>query len=156
LYYRLSVFPVQLPPLRDRADDISMLVHFLLNRFSSRIGRRFDGVSQHTMQRLRNYSWPGNVRELENILERAVILANGPMLEIESEVFTGGGPSESAESKSSNATLEEVERNHIIDVLRQTNWVIEGPRGAGQILGIHPNTLRSRLKKLGITRSDYE
>jgi PAS domain S-box-containing protein len=156
LFYRLNVFPVHLPPLRERADDISMLVHFLLNRFSSRIGRRFDGVSPDTMQRLRNYSWPGNVRELENVLERAVILANGSMLEIEAEVFAGAGVPESAESKVSNATLEEVERNHIIETLRQTNWVIEGPRGAGQRLGIHPNTLRSRLKKLGISKFDHE
>src|SRR5262249_23484758 len=110
-----------------------------------RIGRRVDGVSAATMQRLQAYSWPGNVRELENVIERAVILANGPTLEI----TLGDAPTAEAPGES---TLEDVERAHILHVLGQTDWVIDGPGGAAKILDLHPNTLRSRMKRLGISR----
>jgi len=153
LYYRLGVFPIQLPALRERTDDIPLLVRFFLDKFSTRIGKRVDGVSRETMQRLTAYFWPGNVRELENILERAVILATGPTLEI--------GPDILSEPVSATATgprlaLEDVERNHILNVLGQTGWVIDGPKGAASLLGLHPNTLRSRLKKLGIERASHD
>jgi PAS domain S-box-containing protein len=157
LYYRLSVFPIHLPPLRQRREDLPLLVHFLVNKFAARIGKRLESVSRQTLQRLLAYSWPGNVRELENVLERAVILANGTTLEIGPEVLAtaaGDGPVESAAGLLT--TLEAVERSHIIAVLRQTHWVIDGPRGAARILGLHPNTLRSRLKKLGISRATHE
>jgi PAS domain S-box-containing protein len=156
LYYRLSVFPIHLPSLRERTEDIPLLVHFLANKFATRIGMCIDQVSQATMQRLLAYQWPGNVRELENILERAVILANSPTLEIEADVLTGAEAASAASAKPPPGKLEAVERNHILAVLQQTNWVIDGPRGAAQILGLHPNTLRSRMKKLGITRSAHE
>src|SRR5271165_4261918 len=153
LYYRLSVFPILLPPLRERSEDVPLLVRFLLDRFAARIGKSVDAISQETMQRLTAYSWPGNVRELENILERAVILATGPTLEIGPDILsepvlaTAAGP---------GSALEDVERNHILNVLGQTGWVIEGPKGAATLLSLHPNTLRSRLKKLGIERASHD
>jgi PAS domain S-box-containing protein len=153
LYYRLSVFPIALPPLRDRVEDIPLLVRFLVDKFATRTGRRLDGVSPETMRRLVAYPWPGNIRELENVIERAAILATGPTLEVDAELATG--PSVRAEDPS-DCSLEAVERRHIIAVLRQTHWVIDGPRGAAQVLGLHPNTLRSRLKKLGVTRSSHQ
>jgi PAS domain S-box-containing protein len=163
LYYRLNVFPLALPPLRDRVGDIPLLVQFLVAKFMARVGVRIESVGQATMQRLQSYRWPGNIRELENILERAIILSNGPILEIDPEVF--GSPASPVVSSpvSSGETpgrqmesLESAERNHILAVLDQTDWVIEGPRGAAKILDLHPNTLRSRMKKLGISRSTHD
>ncbi len=154
LYYRLNVFPLPLPPLRERAEDIPLLVRFLVEKFAARIGNRVDGVSLETMRRLAAYRWPGNIRELENVLERAVILTTTPTLDLEIDVEH---PSISVPMEDlSIPSLEDVERRHIETVLRQTQWVIDGPRGAAQILGLHPNTLRSRLKKLGISRSSHE
>ena len=153
LYYRLGVFPVQLPALRERTDDIPLLVRLFLDKFSTRIGKRVDGVSRATMQRLTAYFWPGNVRELENILERAVILATGPTLEIGPDIL---GEPVSATATGPRLALEDVERNHIQSVLGQTGWVIDGPKGAATLLGLHPNTLRSRLKKLGIERGFHD
>jgi PAS domain S-box-containing protein len=150
LYYRLSVFPLQLPPLRERRADIPPLALFLINKFASRIGKRIDGVGKETMGRLLAYAWPGNVRELENIIERAVILANGTILEIDPNILSLTRPTAEA---SQELTLEGIERDHIVKVLKQTNWVIDGPRGAAKILNLHPNTLRSRMKKLGISRN---
>jgi PAS domain S-box-containing protein len=154
LYYRLSVFPVPLPPLRERAEDIPLLVRFLVDRFAACIGKRIEGVSQATLRRLADYRWPGNVRELENVLERAVILAAGPVLDF--EVDGDHPPAAAPIENRSPPSLEEVERRHILAVLGRTNWVIDGPRGAAGILGLHPNTLRSRLKKLGIARSAHD
>jgi PAS domain S-box-containing protein len=148
LYYRLSVFPVQVPPLRDRKEDIPPLAHFLVNKFASRIGKRINGVGKETMRRLLAYAWPGNVRELENIIERAVILANGSILEIDPDILSQAHPTAPA---SQEFTLQGIERDHIVKVLEQTDGVIGGPRGAAKILNIHPNTLRSRMKKLGIS-----
>jgi formate hydrogenlyase transcriptional activator len=151
LYYRLSVFPVQLPPLRDRQEDIPPLVLFLVNNFAMRIGKRIDGVDKETMHRLLSYSWPGNVRELENVIERAVILANGSTLQIDPDILAPGPPLADALPE---GTMQGVERDHISNVLRQTRGVIDGPHGAAKILNLHPNTLRSRMKKLGIGRND--
>ena len=153
LFYRLNVFPLALPPLRERADDIPLLAHFFANKFVTRIGKRLHGISGQTMQRLLAYPWPGNIRELENILERAVILAQGDTLEIGSDLLPASVPAAPGAGQLDLATLE---RNHIITVLGQTAWVIDGPRGAAKILGLHANTLRSRMKKLGITRSAHE
>jgi PAS domain S-box-containing protein len=155
VYYRLSVFPLRLPPLRERVEDIPLLARFLLDRFAARVGRRFDGIAPETLSRLLAYPWPGNVRELENVLERAVILATGPVLEIDREVL-GPPPAETASAPAPPSTLEDVEREHMLTVLRQTRWVIAGPRGAAAALGLHPNTLRSRLKKLGIARPAHD
>jgi transcriptional regulator with GAF, ATPase, and Fis domain len=153
LYYRLSVFPLQLPPLRERTQDIPLLTKFLLDKFAARVGRRFEGIDPGTMRRLMAYPWPGNVRELQNVLERAVILATGLTLVVDPDVL--GQPGADPAGKPS-AALEDVERDHILAVLRQTKWVIDGPRGAAAVLGLHPNTLRSRLKKLGLSRSSHE
>jgi formate hydrogenlyase transcriptional activator len=154
LYYRLNVFPVPLPPLRDRTEDIPLLARFLVDKFATRIGRRVEAISEDTIRRLIAYRWPGNIRELENVLERAVILAAGPMLEVEIGGEIPSGPT--AIEDTSLCSLEAIERRHMVGVLRQTDWLIEGPRGAARILGLHPNTLRSRLKKLGIARSSHE
>ncbi|MBI1915351.1 MAG: sigma 54-interacting transcriptional regulator [Planctomycetes bacterium] len=175
LYYRLSVFPVRLPPLRERPEDIPLLAHFLVDKFAMRIGKRIEGISQATMQHLLDYAWPGNVRELENVLERAVILTRSSVLEIDASVLPGGPPREGEAPAEPGRrlgrslalpgeppaggqapTLEAVECEHIRAVLRQTNGVIDGPAGAARILGLHPNTLRSRMKKLGITRPGHD
>ncbi len=170
LYYRLNVFPIPLPPLRDRVGDVPLLVNFLVGRFAARVGLRIDSVGKATMERLSHYSWPGNVRELENVLERAVILSNGPTLEIDPEVFASAtaaraanaspptpSASESEESAAAGArppleNLEANTRNHILTALDKSGWVIDGAGGAAKILGLPPNTLRSRMKKLGIVR----
>jgi PAS domain S-box-containing protein len=175
LYYRLNVFPISLPPLRERADDVPLLVQHLVRKFSAGIGVRIDSVAKATMERLSRYTWPGNVRELENILERAVILSNGRTLEIDEKVFassteplhpaTGatkpqdkGGDDELA-SRTLSPPLESLEsstRGHILAALEKSRWVIDGPRGAAKILALRPNTLRSRMKKLGIMRAAHE
>jgi PAS domain S-box-containing protein len=170
LYYRLSVFPLHLPPLRDRQEDIPSLAHFLVNKFASRIGKRIVEIDKDTMRRLLAYRWPGNVRELENVIERAVILSNGSKLEIGPEVLSVRAapvtlsPFPGGEGKVRDvvtvghqpATLEDTEREHILTVLHQTGWVVAGPRGAAKILALHPNTLRSRMKKLGIHHADHD
>lgn len=176
LYYRLNVFPIELPPLRDRQADVPLLVHFLVTRFAARVGVRVESVAKDTMQRLSHYSWPGNVRELENVLERAVILSNSPILEIDPEVFaaaiaarsSGDGPPTPpapehegrAAAGAGHATplesLKSITRSHIVAALEQSSWTIDGPYGAAKLLGIHPNTLRGRMKKLGIARAPKE
>ncbi|MBX9580306.1 MAG: sigma 54-interacting transcriptional regulator [Gemmataceae bacterium] len=153
LFYRLNVFPVPLPPLRDRPDDISLLVHFVVAKLAARMGKRVDAVGPDTLALLTAYPWPGNVRELENVLERAVILADGPVLEIDPEVLPVGPESPEPNGlEPTSRTLQAVEREHILAALTQSGWVIEGPGGAARLLGLHPNTLRSRLKRFGIAR----
>ena len=161
MYYRLNVFPITLPPLRDRLGDVPLLVQFLVGKFGARVGRRIEAIEQETMERLVRYRWPGNVRELENILERAIILCNGSALAIDPEVFTATAKDTTPAGRDSlpppgnrhaGESLESIERSHILAVLTQTDWVVEGSRGAAKILDLHPNTLRSRLKKLGIKR----
>lgn len=147
LLYRLNVFPIEVPPLSARAADIPSLVSRFITKFSTKLGKRFEGVSHATMDRLMTYSWPGNIRELENVIERATILANGPMLQID-DAFLHAGPAPSHRE----GTMEEVERAYILQVLQETNWVIEGKQGAATRLDLHPNTLRSRMKKLGINK----
>ncbi len=137
---------------RDLYAEVSARI-VLLDRFATRIGKSVDCVSQETMQRLIAYSWPGNIRELENVLERAVILATGPTLEIGLDVLS---EPVSATAAGPRLALEDVERDHILNVLGQTGWVIDGPKGAATVLGLHPNTLRSRLKKLGIERAPHD
>jgi PAS domain S-box-containing protein len=164
LFYRLNVFPVRLPSLRERRDDIPLLVHYLVNKFALRIGKRLDGVSPATMQRLQDYPWPGNIRELENVLERAVILATEDTLDIGPDLLpvssSGLVPPKRVAAPQPAAverqpSLETVERNYILTILQQTNWVITGPRGAAQLLGLPPSTLRNRMKKLSITRDPH-
>jgi formate hydrogenlyase transcriptional activator len=153
LYYRLNVFPIQVPPLRRRMDDISILVRFLVRKYAMQVGKKIEFVSQETMQRLLSYPWPGNVRELENVIERAVILCSGNALEISPQVLPGAPSTQPQAPAPANRTaLRDVERDHILSILRESNWVIEGAHGAATKLNMHPNTLRSRLKKLGIAR----
>ena len=158
LYYRLSVFPLLVPPLRDRQDDIPSLALFLLNKFASRIGKRIDGIDKDTMRRLLAYVWPGNVRELENVVERAVILTRGTTLEIGADVLSSSVEVSPREQPAISpfATLEATQREHILAALRQTGGIVGGPRGAAKILALHPNTLRSRMKKLGIHHAPHE
>jgi formate hydrogenlyase transcriptional activator len=158
LFYRLNVFPVQVPSLRDRKGDVPLLAHFLLNKFKTRIGKTIDEIGAEAISRLQAYHWPGNVRELENIIERAVILSEGSVLGIDPEVLPEGLAGEqttsSSEASSAPNSLVAIERDHIRRVLEKTGGVIDGPNGAAKVLDLHPNTLRSRMKKLGIGRGD--
>jgi formate hydrogenlyase transcriptional activator len=153
LFYRLNVFPLHLPPLRDRKVDVPLLATYFALRFANRLGKHLDGIDEPTLERLSNYPWPGNIRELENIMERAMILCTESMLQVPPEMLpTVSLNSHQASASRSGTDLESVEREHILATLTQTDWVIEGARGAAQLLGLHPNTLRSRMKKLGISR----
>jgi formate hydrogenlyase transcriptional activator len=166
LYYRLNVFPVQLPPLRERRDDVPPLVHYFVRRFSLKIGRKITRIQRETMERLASYAWPGNVRELENVIERAVILSRGIELEVAADILSEvapvvhaqaaplrPAPEEERHEPALPQSIEQVERNHILEVLMRTNWRIEGADGAAALLNMNPSTLRSRMKKLGVRRS---
>jgi formate hydrogenlyase transcriptional activator len=148
LFYRLNVFPLESPALRERKDDIPLLVNFFLSKFGKKLGKSVRGVSQKSMEALRNYDWPGNVRELQNVIERAVVVARGPVVRVDESML----PAEDTLGVSRIDTLENVERHHIIRALNETNWVIHGKKGAAEILGINPSTLRSRMEKLGIKK----
>jgi len=157
LYYRLNVFPVNVPPLRDRREDIPLLVHYFVARFAAKIGRRVARVSPDVIGRLAAYSWPGNIRELENVIERAVILSSGTELTTVPDL-AASPPVAAAEpqpptSAMAGLALDDIERQHIVAVLRKSGWRIEGPQGAARLLDLNPSTLRSRIKKLGIERS---
>lgn len=150
LFYRLHVFPIHVPPLRERTEDIPFLVRHFAQHFARRMKKRIDTISTETMHALVRYPWPGNIRELQNIIERAVILSKGPTLKVPLSDLK----SRTAENGQKNglATLEEVERRHILAVLEQTNWVFAGPNGAAARLGIKRSTLQFRMQKLGISR----
>jgi formate hydrogenlyase transcriptional activator len=171
LFYRLNVLPIEVPPLRSRRADIPQLVTFFLSGFVKKFGKRISSISPETMARLTSYAWPGNIRELQNIVERAVVLCDGPVLELDQELVPISGlasaatPGEAREapghadpgaatpgepSSAELPTLEEAERRHIVAALERTGGVIHGPRGAARILDLHPNTLRSRMERLGI------
>ncbi|HEY8095254.1 MAG TPA: sigma 54-interacting transcriptional regulator [Methylobacter sp.] len=150
LYYRLNVFPVEVPALRQRVTDIPLLARFFLTKYAKKFGKRFDDIDPAGLEYLRQYAWPGNVRELQNVIERAVILSQGSLLEIAPLQPTRAHP-EAATGKL--RTLEAVEREHIMRTLEATNWQISGVKGAAAILGMNPNTLRSRMLKLGISRT---
>jgi formate hydrogenlyase transcriptional activator len=155
LYYRLNVFPVSLPALRERAEDIPLLVHFFAHKFAKQMQKRIERIPADTMAELTGYAWPGNIRELQNLVERAVILSRGPVLEIPlaelkraAEIATDftGAPS----------TLKAAEREHILRALRESNWVVSGPAGAAARLGLKRTTLNHRMRKLGIARPKPE
>jgi len=175
LFYRLNVLPIEVPPLRSRRADIPQLVTFFLAGFVKKFGKRISAIAPETMARLTAYAWPGNIRELQNIVERAVVLCEGPVLELDQDlapisrterpgamaavpdeaqedlgpVRTGAtAPPEAGSAEL--PTLEEAERRHIVAALERTGGVIHGPRGAARILDLHPNTLRSRMERLGI------
>ena len=149
LYFRLSVFPVQVPPLRDRREDIPLLVWACINRRQLALGRHIERVPKRAMEALMAYAWPGNVRELENVIERALILSTGSALRIEE---TLGAAARGATGHPSVERLDDVERAHIRRVLESCGWKVGGRGHAAEKLGLHPNTLRSRMQKLGIRR----
>jgi transcriptional regulator with GAF, ATPase, and Fis domain len=145
LFYRLNVFPIHVPPLRERREDIPQLVWSFIEEYSERMGKRIDSIPRRSMETLQHYAWPGNVREIRNTVERAMILCTGNVLRIE--------PPTTPESKAfQNQTLEEVQRAHILQVLEQTGWKVRGKNGAAEVLGLKPSTLESRMSKLGIKR----
>jgi formate hydrogenlyase transcriptional activator len=177
LFYRLNVFPLELPPLRDRRSDIPELANFFLQRFANKFGRKIQAPAKETMDLLMNYSWPGNIRELQNIIERAVVLATGPVLSVDPAFLPRTPPvgvprqtspvappaadplvAENAgrSAETSFPSLEHMERNHILAALKRSAGVIDGPRGAARILNLHPNTLRSRMSKLGVNRRRHD
>jgi formate hydrogenlyase transcriptional activator len=151
LYYRLNVFPITLPPLRDRADDVPRLVRHLTQKFARRMGRQIETISTDVMDALVHYRWPGNVRELENVVERAVILSPGTELQIPDGVLKSIAV-KSAKPSSGSATLADAEREHILRTLSDTNWVLGGANGAAAKLGMKRTTLQSKMKKLNISR----
>jgi formate hydrogenlyase transcriptional activator len=173
LYYRLNVFPIQVPPLRARAEDIPALAQYFLERFARKLGKPLRAIDPETLAMLKAHSWPGNIRDLQNTIERAVILSEGDMLRVEWQLapapqscFTAAAhagasaPASAAPASSGNGsgvhTLEEIERQHFIQVLRKTRGVIEGPNGAARLLDLKPSTARFRIKRLGIRREHYE
>ena len=145
LFYRLNVFPIQVPPLRDRVDDIPLLVWRFVEEFSNRLGRHVEVIPDETMAALRRYSWPGNIRELRNVVERAMIVATGPRLTIRL-------PAAPPAVRHPASTLADVTREHIRAVLDSAGWRIRGPGGAAERLGMKPTTLETRMARLGLSR----
>ncbi|GMU84495.1 MAG: sigma-54-dependent Fis family transcriptional regulator [Planctomycetota bacterium] len=154
LYYRLNVFPVSLPPLRERPDDIPRLVRHFTQSFARRMGRRLETIPASVMDALVHYSWPGNVRELQNVIERAVILSKGPTLQIAAADLEAPAEPPADPRGGGSDTLSDAEREHILRVLRETNWVLGGPKGAADRLGMKRSTLHWKMKKLGISRPE--
>ncbi len=153
LFYRLNVFPLQMPPLRERRTDIPLLARHFLAKFARKLGKPLTDIAPASLERLRRYSWPGNIRELQNVIERAAVLARTPIVEVDTGLDTGLDSGLDAEvRKPLPGTLEDMERAHILRVLQETAWVIEGKKGAAAILGLGASTLRSRMQKLGIKR----
>jgi formate hydrogenlyase transcriptional activator len=170
LFYRLNVFPIELPPLRERRSDIPQLVAFCISRFSKRLGKKIDGVSRESMENLVNYPWPGNIRELQNVIERAVVLSVDPTLWLDRDLMPVTASAKGVRAPETDApehlpadrkspqpllTLDEIDRNHILVALQHAGGVVDGPKGAARILNLHPNTLRHRMGKLGIKGSRH-
>ena len=158
LYYRLNVIPLWVPPLRDRRSDIPELVMVFLQQSAKRSGKAVQSVSGETMRSLVGYSWPGNIRELQNVVERGVVLSKGSTLQLGADLLPVERSETSVEQESVTDTghldsLEGIQRRHILRILERTGWVISGPRGAGAVLDLHPNTLRSLMNRLGIRRA---
>jgi transcriptional regulator with GAF, ATPase, and Fis domain/streptogramin lyase len=149
LFYRLNVFPVKIPPLRDRKEDIHLLVKHFIQKHARKIGREVNAVPQYVLETLQQYHWPGNVRELENVIERAMIISKGNKLLLGDWVPQNNG---SSNGKAHFLTLEESEKHHILEALEKTGWRVSGEKGAAKILGLNPKTLESRIKKLNIHR----
>ncbi len=163
LYYRLAVYPILVPPLRERKNDIKLLAGKFLLEAGQRLGRTFDGIPRKILEALESYDWPGNVRELQNVIDRAAVISSGTGFQLPEEWMQGGskgkaarddytGASAKVQTQPQDTTLEDLERAHILRVLKDTHWRIEGPKGAAVILGLNPSTLRSRMSKLGIGR----
>ena len=159
LYYRLAVYPIQMPPLRERKEDIKLMAEMFLKETNRRLGKSFEAIPRRVLDELERYDWPGNVRELQNVIERAAVTSTGRSLQLpeswhpdgQTKGFAQNGAADSA-AHAAGDTLEDRERAHILQILDQTHWRIEGPKGAAVVLGIRPSTLRSRMQKLGIQR----
>ncbi len=148
LYYRLNVFPIICPSLRSRRDDIPPLVNHFIQKYNLKAGKDINSVPQKAMNSLKNYHWPGNVRELENIIERAVVISDGELLQLGDWLSKKTGPA----SRKQVLNLDELQKNHILQILDMTHWRVRGKEGAAQLLGINPTTLESRMQKLGIKK----
>jgi DNA-binding NtrC family response regulator len=149
LYYRLNVFPINVPSLRDRRDDIPLLVRHFANKYARRMGKQIESIPTETMDALSRYTWPGNIRELQNLMERAALLSNGPLLRVPlGEIFTDSGPG----AITGGNALEQSGREQILRALRETNWVVGGTRGAAARLGLKRTGLAYKMQKLGISR----
>jgi transcriptional regulator with GAF, ATPase, and Fis domain len=151
LYYRLNVFPIRVPPLRERMDDVPLLVQSFVQEFSRTMKKVIDAVPQTALDSLLRHDWPGNIRELRNVIERAMIVTQGDVLALDVPRGRQGEPLTAPAS----TKLDDVERSHILEVLEQTGWRISGPRGAAAALGVKPTTLEYRMTKLGITRPGH-
>ena len=149
LFYRLDVFPIELPPLRERREDIPLLSWTFVKEFSNSMGKPIEKIAGDSMTALLAYSWPGNIRELRNVIERAMILARGPVLQVK----LGHRPLQSQAGKPADGTLDQAERAHIIRALERCGWRIRGANGAAEQLDVKPTTLESRMKKLGIVQT---
>jgi transcriptional regulator with GAF, ATPase, and Fis domain len=150
LYYRLNVFPITVPPLRERKEDIPMIVNFFLKKFGKKIGKQIRRVPYEVIKALQEYHWPGNVRELENITERSMIISPNSTLHLADKLETS---KTTGHRTSQTKSLSNNERDHILRVLEQTRWKIDGKNGAAEVLDLNPSTLRTRMRKLGIKRS---
>jgi formate hydrogenlyase transcriptional activator len=152
LYYRLNVIPIEVPPLRERWEDIPLLVHYFVQHFATRMRKTIETIPPETMDVLTQYGWPGNIRELQNLMERAVILSSGPVLRVPlPQLRTRTTP---AQEHAKDHTLAEAERKHILATLKEAEWVLSGPNGAAARLGINRSTLQFRMRKLGIVRPE--
>ncbi|MCK4678713.1 MAG: sigma-54-dependent Fis family transcriptional regulator [Bacteroidales bacterium] len=148
LYFRLNVYPIRVGPLREKKDDIPLLVNYFVKKLSKRVGKEIEKIPQRTMNILMNYSWPGNIRELENVIERAMITSKGKTLRLPDKL----PEPESVNENLSRLSLHEMERNYIVEILEETYWKVNGNDGAARILDMHPETLRSKMKKLNINK----
>jgi chemotaxis protein methyltransferase CheR len=146
LWYRLNIFPITVPALREHMEDLPQLVEYYIDKISRRLGKSIESIPTNVMNTLQNYHWPGNVRELENVIERAVINSSSPKLRLVDELKT------SQKDFTTSKTMEKVERDHIVRILEQTHWKVSGKNGASEILGLNVSTLRARMRKLGIRR----
>ena len=149
LFYRLNVFPIVIPPLRERPEDIPLLVRAFVKEFQKKMGKEIESIPKKTMQALQSYSWPGNVRELRNVIEHAMILNKGKILDVQV-------PKHTYPETDATGTLENMERRHIVAALEKTGWRIAGQGGAAEVLGLKRTTLQAKMKKLGIKRSNKE
>ena len=156
LYYRLNVFPVSLPSLRERTEDIPLLINFFAQKFAQQMKKPIKTIPTETMTYLTAYGWPGNIRELQNLIERAVILSRGSVLEVPLVEIKQSANGVLVNQIQGPMNLEEVEREHIMKVLRETGWVVGGPTGAAARLGLNRTTLNHRMRKLGINRPQLQ
>jgi transcriptional regulator with GAF, ATPase, and Fis domain len=166
LYYRLNIFPITVPPLRERIGDIPILVTHLVRQLSQKLGKTIESIGYDSMAKLKNYPWPGNVRELRNVIERAVIITQGPKLRLIDDLDSQAleldlqkptaGQDVFPDLAQAGETLEQYEYNLILRTLKNVHWKLEGPGGAAELLNLHPSTLRSKMRKLGIDRPRYK